>query len=139
MLALNKAGVSNPEDTFNLTKFAPVIQTYIAQSGTRTTTLAVTLPAITQIYILVNATDQTGYNLSFNVEGGTEPDLVLENGVIATVLSDGSALYSLTQTSTGSFRGVNGTAGTPTFSFNSDTHTGMYLPGTSILGFAANG
>ena len=40
---------------------------------------------------------------------------------------------------TGLFYAQDGTANLPSFSFSNDTHTGMYLPGTSILGFAANG
>ena len=85
-----------PGNTFNLTKFAPIIQTYIAQSGTRTATLAVTLPAITQIYILVNNTNQTGYNITFQNQGSSQPPFVLAAGGVVTMLSDGTNLYPLT-------------------------------------------
>jgi hypothetical protein len=125
-------------NTFNLTKYAPVIQTYIAQSGTRTATLAVTLPAITQIYILANNTNQTGYNITFQNTGSSQPPLVLSAGNILTVLSDGTNLYPLTSSSTGLFYAANGSASLPSFSFNNDTATGMYLYGTGILGLAAN-
>ena len=125
-------------NTLNLVSFAPVIQTYIAQSGTRTQTLAVTLPAITQIYILVNNTNQTGYNITFQNQGTSQPPFVLAAGSIVTMLSDGVNLYPLTTGSTGLFYATNGTAGLPSFSFNNDTHTGMYLVGTSVLGLSAN-
>ena len=125
-------------NTFNLTKFAPIIQTYIAQSGTRTQTLAVTLPAITQIYILANNTNQTGYNITFQNQGSSQPPIVLAAGGVITVLSDGANLFILTASTSGIFYGSNGTAALPTFSFNNDTHTGMYLAGTSILGLSAN-
>ena len=127
-----------PGNTFNLTKFAPIIQTYIAQSGTRTATLAVTLPAITQIYILVNNTNQTGYNITFQNQGSSQPPFVLAAGGVVTMLSDGTNLYPLTTSSAGVFYAANGTASLPAFSFNNDTHTGMYLDGTSILGLSAN-
>lgn len=127
-----------PGNTFNLTKFAPIIQTYIAQSGTRTQTLAVTLPAITQIYILVNNTNQTGYNITFQNQGSSQPPFVLAAGGVVTMLSDGANLYPLTTSSSGIFYAANGTAALPAFSFNNDTHTGMYLDGTSILGLSAN-
>lgn len=127
-----------PGNTFNLTKFAPIIQTYIAQSGTRTATLAVTLPAITQIYILVNNTNQTGYNITFQNQGSSQPPFVLAAGGVVTMLSDGTNLYALTTSSAGVFYAANGTAALPAFSFNNDTHTGMYLDGTSILGLSAN-
>jgi hypothetical protein len=126
-------------NTLNLTAYAPVIQTYIAQSGTRTNTLAVTLPAITQIYVLVNNTNQTGYNVTFKCIGSTSPALVVPTGSITTVLSDGVNLYSLVTASTGVFYASNGTSGAPSYSFNNDTATGLYLKNTSVLGISAGG
>ena len=118
--------------------YAPIIQTYIAQTSTRTQTLTVTLPAITQIYILVNDTNQTGYNIEFTVQGSLAPNLVLAAGGVVVVLSDGTNLFVLTQGSTGLFYAQDGSAALPAYSFNNDTHTGMYLEGTSVLGFSAN-
>ena len=129
---------SIPTNTFSLVNFAPIIQTYIAQSGTRTQNLAVTLPAITQIYVLANNTNQSGYNITFQNENSTQIPLVLTAGQIVTVLSDGEYLYPLTSATTGAFYASNGTAALPAYSFNSDTHTGMYLVSTGILGLSAN-
>jgi hypothetical protein len=129
---------SIPTNTFSLVNFAPIIQTYIAQSGTRTQTLAVTLPAITQIYVLANNTNQSGYNITFQNENSTQIPLVLTAGQIITVLSDGEYLYPLTSATTGAFYASDGTASLPAYSFNSDTHTGMYLVSTGILGLSAN-
>ena len=126
-------------NTFNLTSYAPIIQTYIAQSGTRTQNLAVTLPAITQIYILVNNTNQTGYNITFQCQGSTQTPIILSAGNIFTVLSDGTNLYVLTASSTGLFYASNGTQSLPAYSFNNDTTSGMYLVGTGVLGLTANG
>jgi hypothetical protein len=128
-----------PGTSLNLTSFAPIIQTYIAQSGTRSTTLNVTLPAITQLYVLSNNTSHTNYNITFQNQGSSSPALVLTAGTILTVLSDGTNLYSLTQASTGIFYATNGSASVPSFSFSADTNTGMYLVGTSILGLTGNG
>lgn len=129
---------SIPTDSFSLVGYAPIIQTYVAVSGTRTTTLEVTLPAITQIYILSNQTEETGYNITFTLSGSLEAPLVLSNGQIATVLTDGVNIITLTQTTSGTFYALNGSEALPSFSFNNDIHTGMYLQGTSILGFSAN-
>lgn len=126
-------------NTLSLVSFAPIIQTYISQSAVRTTTLNVILPAITQIYVLVNETGDTAYNISFSIVGSSQPPLVLANGGIATVLSDGTNLYSLTQSSTGVFYAANGSAASPSYSFNTDHATGMYLAGTSVLGLSAHG
>jgi hypothetical protein len=122
----------------SLVSYAPIIQTYVALSGTRTTTLNVTLPAITQIYVLVNNTSSSAYNISFNVSGASTPPIILTAGQVVTALSDGNILFSLTQTTSGIFLANNGSATAPSHSFNSDTTTGMYLVGTSVLGFTAN-
>jgi hypothetical protein len=64
--------------------------------------------------------------------------LVLGANSVATIVVDGGAIYSITQSSTSSFFAQNGTQTNPSFSFTNDTHTGMYLVGTSILGLTAN-
>lgn len=130
---------SIPGSTFSLVTFAPIIQTYIAQTGSRTTTLTVTLPATTQLYIFNNDTGQSGYNIQFQIQGSAQPPLVVGTGNIATVLSDGQNLYLLTSTTSNTFYAVNGIATAPSYSFISDATTGMYLVGANILGFAANG
>jgi len=128
-----------PGNTFSLITYAPIIQNYIAQSGSRTTTLTVTLPATTQLYILINATGHAEYNIDFVVEGSLSAPLTVTTGNIATVLCDGQNLYLLTSTSSNIFYAVDGIAAAPSFTFLNDTTTGMYLPGSNILGFAANG
>ena len=130
---------SIPGNTFSLVTYAPIIQNYIAQTGSRTTTLTVTLPATTQIYILINATGHTDYNLQFVIEGSAQPPFVLTNDTIATVLSDGQNLYLLTSAATNIFLANNGSAAAPSFSFLSDITTGMYLAGNNVLGLSANG
>ena len=124
--------------TLNLVSNSPIIQTYVAQSGTRSTTLAVTLPAITQLYILVNSTNQSGYNITFQNQGSSQAPLVLSTGNIYTLLSDGQFLYVLNSSSSSTFKAINGTAGSPSYSFLNDATTGMYLRGIGILGLSAN-
>jgi hypothetical protein len=126
-------------NTLNLSAFAPIIQTYIAQSGTRTQTLAVTLPAITQLYVLVNNTNQTAYNITFKCNGSTAAPLVLTAGSVLTVLSDGTNLYSLVTASTGIYYVSNGTSGVPSYSFSNDVTTGLYLRDTARLGITTGG
>jgi len=130
---------SIPGNTFDLVLFAPIIQNYIAQTGTRTETLTVTLPATTQLYILNNSTGSAGYDIEFVVEGSTSPPLVVTTGNIATVLSDSQNLFLLTSSASNLFYAVDGVEAAPSYSFLNDTSTGMYLPGANILGFSANG
>jgi hypothetical protein len=124
--------------SLNLVSYAPIIQTYVALSGTRTTTLNVTLPAITQIYVLVNNTTSGAYSISFNVSGSSTSPIVLSAGQVVTALSDGNTLFALTTSTVGVFFANNGSASAPSYSFNSDHATGMYLVGTSVLGLTAN-
>lgn len=126
-------------NTLNLVSNAPIIQTYIAQSGTRTQTLAVTFPAITQLYILVNNTNQSGYNITFQNQGSSQAPLALTTGNIYTLLSDGEFLYILNSSSSSTFKAVNGNAGAPSYAFLNDNTTGIYLPGVGVLGLSANG
>jgi len=124
--------------TFSLVSYAPIIQTYVSQSGTRTTDLTVILPATTQIYILAN--DTLGpYNLFFEVSGTSQPPTPVTPGSVVLVLSDGNNLYIISQSATTAFFANDGTAAAPTFSFLSDPTTGMYLDSSGVLGLTANG
>jgi len=124
--------------TFSLVSYAPIIQTYVAQSGTRTTDLTVILPATTQIYILAN--DTLGpYNLFFEVSGTSQPPTPVTPGSVVLVLSDGNNLYVISQSATTAFFANDGAAATPSFSFLNDTTTGMYLANIGVLGLTANG
>jgi hypothetical protein len=125
-------------NTFSLVSYAPVIQTYVALSGTRSVDLDVTLPATTQLYVLVNNTGQPSYNITFQVSGSLQTPISLSDGSVALVLSDGNFLYVISQTTTTTFLAINGSAAAPSFSFINDTNTGMYLTGTSVLGLSAN-
>lgn len=128
-----------PGDTLNLTAFAPIIQTYVAQSKTRTTTLEVTLPAITQVYMIVNNTDETGYDITFQNSGSTQPPFSLSAGGVAILLSDGQSLYSLNQGAAGLIYAVDGSAAVPSISFSNSSSTGLYLVGANIMGITAQG
>lgn len=125
-------------DTLNLVSYAPIIQNYVALAGTRTTTLDVILPAITQIYVLSNNTSSSAYNITFQISGSSQPPITFAAGTTAVVLSDGSNLYILTQVGAGSYFANNGSASAPSFSFNNDTTTGMYLNSLYQLGLSAN-
>jgi hypothetical protein len=124
--------------SLSLVSYAPIIQTYVGLSGTRAVDLDVTLPAITQLYVLLNNTGTNAYNVTFQVSGSSQPPIPVADGQSALVLSDGNFLYVLTQTTAGIYLANNGSVSAPSFSFLSDTSTGMYLTGTSKLGLTAN-
>lgn len=127
-------------NSLNLVSFAPAIQTYVAFTATRTQTLTVTLPAITQIYTISNQTGQTGYNIDFQIFGSLQPPVSFSDGVTALLLSDGNQLTILAlSTSSGTFLADNGSAVTPSFSFTSNTNTGLYLSSANVMRVAAGG
>ena len=125
--------------TLNLTTFAPIIQTYVNLSGTRTTNLNVVLPATTALYILINDTTTTLYDITFSISGSIATPTTLAPGSIITALSDGNQLIILSQNSSTYYYGADGSAALPTFSFLSDTTTGMYLSAVGAIGLTANG
>lgn len=125
--------------TLNLVSYAPIIETFVALSGTRTSTLNVVLPAITQMYVLVNKVPVGTYStITFQISGSGGPSFSLAGNTVATVISDGNTIFSLTSAAVDTFYAINGSASSPPFSFVSDTNTGMYLDGTNVLAFSAN-
>lgn len=125
--------------TLDLAGYAPTIQTYVALSGTRSTDLEVDLPAVTELYVFVNNTNQSVYSISFKIAGSSQTAIPVSSGSTALVLSDGNILYLLSASNSTSFQAINGSASAPSYSFISDTNTGMYLASSNQLGLAANG
>lgn len=117
----------------------PIIQRYTALSGTRTTPLYIELPAVTQVYYLINDTNQSSYNLYFQVQGSSQPPYALPNATQAIVLSDGNNMYPLIQSNIGQLIVNPGTAAAPAFTFFYDPSSGMYSPNPSQLGFSVGG
>jgi hypothetical protein len=125
--------------TLSLITNTPIIQRFTALSGTRTSSLLVQLPAVTQVYYFLNDTNQSSYNINFQVQGSSQPPYSLAASRQAIVLSDGTNIYPLLQANVGQFLANRGTAAAPAFSFNLDPSSGMYSPNDAQLGFSVNG
>jgi hypothetical protein len=125
--------------TYSLVSNTPIIQRYTALSGSRTTSLLIQLPAVTQVYYLINNTNQSGYNINFQVQGSSQAPIALTNASQVIMLSDGNFLYPLNQSSTGQQTVADGTVAAPAYSFLSDSTTGMYLANPTQLGFSTGG
>ena len=117
----------------------PIIQRYTALSGSRSTSLLVTLPAVTQVYYLLNDTNQNGYNIQFQVQGSSQSPFQLVNATQAIVLSDGTNIYPLIQANIGQLVVNRGSAASPAFTFTLDPVTGIYSPNNTQLGFSVGG
>jgi hypothetical protein len=126
-------------NTLSLVSNAPNIQSFVALSGTRTQTLKIVLPTITQLYVINNNTGQTGYNISFQVSGSSQTPVPFSNGTVALILTDGLNVFTLTSVAAGTFFANNGSAAAPSFSFLNDLTTGLYLKSVGALGISANG
>jgi hypothetical protein len=121
-------------NNLSLVTFAPTIQNYVAFTGTRTESLLVTLPAITQLYIISNNTNQPSYTVEFQITDSLQAPVSFGSGVTGIILSDGNELTVLTVNSAlGVFLANNGTQATPSFSFTSNTGTGFYLSSTNVM------
>jgi hypothetical protein len=125
--------------TLSLITNTPIIQRFTALSGARTSSLLVQLPAVTQVYYFLNDTNQSSYNINFQVQGSSQPPYSLAASRQAIVLSDGTNIYPLLQANVGQFLANRGTAAAPAFSFNLDPSSGMYSPNDAQLGFSVNG
>lgn len=125
--------------TLSLITNTPIIQRYTALSGTRTTDLLVQLPAVTQVYYMLNDTNQSGYDVTFQVQGSSQPPFSLGTSTQVIVLSDGSNLYPLLQTNIGQFLADRGSAVSPAFTYILDPASGMYSPNNGQLGFSVAG
>lgn len=126
-------------NTLDLSAFAPTIQNYVAPTGTRTQNLMVELPAITQIYVVSNDTGYTSYDIEFEIVGGLGTSVTIANGTTALILTDGTDVFVLTQTTTNSFQAIDGTLSAPSFSFLNDLSTGLYLNATDNMRVVSNG
>lgn len=128
-----------PGSTYSIVTNTPIIQRYRALSGSRTTSLLIELPAVTQVYYIVNDTGQNGYTINFQVQGSSQPAIVLTNASQIILLSDGNYLYVLNQSSAGQQQVLAGSAAAPGYAFLADPATGMYLANPSQLAFSAGG
>jgi hypothetical protein len=99
----------------------------------------VQLPAVTQVYYMLNDTNQSGYNMTFQVQGSSQTPYSLPTGRQAIILSDGNNLYPMLEASVGQYLANRGTAASPAFTFTLDPVTGMYSPNNSQLGFSVAG
>lgn len=126
--------------SLNLTSYAPVIQTYVALSGTRSTNLTIDLPPITQLYTFINDTGASSYDLIFQVFGSPATPITVGANTIVLAVCDGTTLTVVSQTSlSGTFLADDGTVSAPSYSFTNDPATGLYLRNVAQLGIAVDG
>lgn len=124
--------------TLTASEASNTIQTYI---GTLTTNVTVTYPPVVNFYVVSNQCTAGAYTLTLTtgVSGGATA--TVPSGGQVTLICDGTNFLNANTTLAGgvSLSIINGTAGTPSLNFSSETNTGVYRPGAGRFGITVLG
>lgn len=131
LLNLNVAGSSNITETS--TQAQNIIQVY---TGVLTGNINVVVPNTVQIYYTSNQTSGP-YTLTLKTAAGT--GIPVPQGQNIILYCDGTnVVNAYTAAVSGTFSLLNGTAASPSLSFQSSPSTGIYAPSAGTIGFSAN-
>jgi len=124
--------------TLTASEAANTIQIY---TGTLSSNVTVTYPAVANFYVISNQTTAGGNTLTVTTGIGGSATATIPAGGQATVFCDGTNFYNANTTQAGAtaISLVNGTAGSPSLNFASETNTGIYRPGAGRLGVSILG
>lgn len=115
-----------------------IIQEY---TGTLTGNVTVYYPPVVGLYVVANQTTAGGYSLTLTtgVSGGA--NAIVPAGQQATLACDGVNFFNANtiQAGAGPVSLPNGTVSLPSLSFASEPSTGMFRPGSGVIGFAVLG
>jgi len=124
--------------TLTASEASNTIQTYI---GTLSSNVTVTYPPVVNLYVVSNQCSVGGNTLTLTtgVAGGATATIPASNQ--ATLICDGTNFFNANTTQAGgtSFSIINGTAGSPSLNFASETTTGIYRPGAGRFGISVLG
>lgn len=112
------------------------IQEYV---GALVSNVTVTYPPVVNLYIVSNQTTDNGFSLTITTGLGTTA--VIPPGQQATLICDGINFLNANTTQAGASAVslLDGTVGTPSLNFASETSTGIYRPSAGELGISVLG
>ena len=112
------------------------IQEYV---GNLTSNVTVTFPAVVNLYVISNQVTDNGF--SFTVTTGLGFTATIPPGQQATLICDGTNFLNANTTQAGASTVslVDGSVGTPSLNFASETSTGLYRPTAGELGISVLG
>tara|TARA_R110002126_G_scaffold45835_9_gene129651 strand:+ start:1812 stop:2870 length:1059 start_codon:yes stop_codon:yes gene_type:complete len=112
------------------------IQEYV---GNLTGNVTATFPPIVNLYVISNQTTDNGYSLTITT--GLGFTAVVPPGQQATLICDGTNFLNANTTQAGAtaISLINGSVGTPSLNFASETSTGVYRPSAGELGISVLG
>lgn len=110
-------------------------------TGTLVSNVVVTYPPVANLYVIANQCSAGGFTLTVTtgIAGGATATVPAAGQ--ATLFCDGTNFYNANTTQVGasSLSIVNGTAGSPSINFASETSTGIYRPGAGRWGVSVLG
>lgn len=123
--------------TLSASEASNTIQTYI---GTLTGNVTVVYPPVVNLYVIKNSVTAGGYTLTVGTGSGTS--VTIPSGQQVTLACDGTNFFNANTSQAGSVTSVSladGSVGSPSLSFASESTTGVYRAGagefnTAILG-----
>jgi hypothetical protein len=110
-------------------------------NGTLTNNVTIIVPPVINFYVISNQTTAGGFTLTISTGAVGANDATVPAAGQATVFCDGTNILNANTTQAGgtSFSLVNGSAGSPSLNFGSETNTGIYRPGAGRFGVSILG
>lgn len=134
---LTKA-VTSGSYTLTASEASNTIQFY---TGTLSGNVTVTYPPVVNLYVISNQTTAGGYSLTVTTGIGGSATATIPASGQATLICDGTNFYNANTTQAGAtaLSLINGSAGSPSLNFGSETNTGVYRPGAGRFGISVLG
>ena len=110
-------------------------------NGTLSTAVNIIVPPVVNFYVISNQTTAGGNTLTIKTAAVGASTATVPAAGQATVFCDGTNILNANTTQAGgtSFSLVNGSAGSPSLNFGSETNTGIYRPGAGRFGISILG
>ena len=124
--------------TLTASEASNTIQIY---TGTLTGNVTIEYPPVSNLYVISNQTTAGGNTLTITTGVIGATSVVVPAGDQATVFCDGTDFYSANTVIIGgsTFSINDGSAGSPSINFLSETNTGLYRPGAGRFGISVLG
>jgi hypothetical protein len=105
-------------------------------TGTLTGNVTIIVPPVVNLYVISNQTSAGGYTLTISTGAVGGNTATVPPAGQATLFCDGTNILNANTEQVGgtTFSLVNGSAGSPSLNFGSETNTGIYRPGAGRFG-----
>lgn len=119
--------------TLTASEAANTLQIY---TGTLSGNVTIIVPPVVNLYVISNQTSAGGYTLTISTGAVGANTATVPPAGQATLFCDGTNILNANTEQVGgtTFSLVNGSAGSPSLNFGSETNTGIYRPGAGRFG-----